>query len=1177
MSHPSIDPFSDELLAELLLSAHILTEEKLLELRALQASESASGGILHKYAFGTDPLASGLVVIDPQTQEIAERVPLSDELPPPDLIDWPSFSSGDLLILSPTECDLLGAVSIAHAPTSGLIPTPQGSYLYRGEIPKNEGSPRLSSLLAPTQAPTASRTHPLDMAASTGGEFLLVANRGGGTVHVVVVNTCQQAGAIMLRAAGSRRAIGMAVDRKVAYLADGGTPRLTVLDLLTLKVKHQPFPTGPLGTLALTPDGSHLLIVFYKAGDELGLLTVSTADMRVRHLMNLPAFKLVDGPGETIIVSPDGNLAYLLAADEHGKPRLFGIDLPRKKVAAEIPLVNMPLGLAFPAPQEWLPPRQTLEQIVLRMGITTPEELQSLQEPEPAVEVGVLMDPSINPLILSQLPERLVRSMGMVPMMRDATHLTVAMVNPRDAACQQLALQLAGGLNLRIIPIEPEELEQFLTDRYPTLMASYQAMKNATPASRGPAPTPGPQPGGPQPGSPQPGPQPGAPKPGPQASVQSAAAAKPAPTDPPPPKASPMPASPMPTKATEPPPPPAALRGPMVSRPAGKGEATLASIETMLSGNGRRFLLAENLKRQLSEIERDRADGWVFKNIVAGTPCYLPSGRILATDLGSHRVVEIDPLSAQIVWTFGDPSERAKSLRSPRYASRLGTGHTLISDTGNHRLVEVDAQGQMVWSHGEQGRAGCSGIALFKPHAALRTAEGTTLIADTGNHRVIEVNAEGEILWQYGNATNRLGGNQGNGSNQLMEPVWAVRLAEGHTLIADTGNARVLELDHEKNLVWQYRAHTTKGGTAVKDPMAATRLPGGNTVILGRQGAIEVDVEGNITWEHHLVVRESGTSPLVPASFMAATTPFPQQAMPEVSHVVPAAKPPEPEGIGSELPPNLPDTFLLPDRQGGRVLEIDRKMQITWQFSGLVLGKGSRLVAPNYVVRLANEGTLIADTGNHRVFEIREQSIIWQFGKAGDPGSGPRQLSQPRSAERTFQGTMLMADFGNHRVLETTIGGETRWTHEGLKGPCYASRLLTGNTLICDWADHQVLEVDPRGKVVWSYGQSGYGGSRENQLYHPEHAIRLENGNTLICDTQNHRVLEVGQERQIVWQYGGDPGLLGRKGRFGIQLNTPVLAWRLPEGNTVVVHAGKNHIVELDPNLNILWHFTLSQ
>ncbi|MNX97008.1 NHL repeat protein [compost metagenome] len=463
----------------------------------------------------------------------------------------------------------------------------------------------------------------------------------------------------------------------------------------------------------------------------------------------------------------------------------------------------------------------------------------------------------------------------------------------------------------------------------------------------------------------------------------------------------------------------------------------------------------------------------------------------------------------------------------------------------------------------------------------MRTPEGGTLIADTGNHRVIEVDEAGAVVWQYGNTANRLGGNQGSGPNQLSEPAWAARLPNGHTLIADTGNGRVIELDAQKALLWQYRAGAARGGTPVKDPCGATRLANGNTLVLGRQGAVEVDPDLTIVWEHHLAPRE-GTAPLsavVPSAHPAYQPILNPEAL--VPLVEPAKKPEPaiaaPDHRGSELPANLPDAVLLADRTGGRVLEIDRKMQIFWQFSGIVGGGGNRLLAPNYVTRLPNGGTLVADTGNHRVVEVRDQSIVWQFGKPGEAGAGPKHLSQPRSVERTPQGTMLIADFGNRRVVEVTVAGDVRWGREGFKGPAYASRLPSGNTLVCDWADHQVLEIDPKGSVVWSFGQSGYGGPGANQLYHPEHAVRLENGNTLIADTQNHRVIEVSPAREIVWQYGGEPAFLGRKGRFGIQLNTPIVAWRLSEGTTLVVHAGKNHIVELDPELNILWHFTLAQ
>jgi len=608
--------------------------------------------------------------------------------------------------------------------------------------------------------------------------------------------------------------------------------------------------------------------------------------------------------------------------------------------------------------------------------------------------------------------------------------------------------------------------------------------------------------------------------------------------------------------------------------PAAAGAQVAPSVETLVSSNGRRVMLIENLKRRLTEVNRDRPDIWTFKDIVAGSASYLPNQRLLVSDMSGNRIVEIDPLTSQVVWTYGEGAQRG--LRGPRWGGRLSNGNTLIADTGNHRVLEVSAAGQPVWTHGESGRAGCTGHGLFKPHAAVRTPEGTTLIADAGNHRVIEVDAKGTIVWQYGNPSNRLGGNQGSGPNQLSEPSWASRMPDGRTLIADTGNGRVLELDPAKNIVWQYRATLAKGGSPVKDPVAATRLPSGNTLILGRQGVIEVDGELNIVWEHHVAPATGSTAPL-PGNHPLTN---PLEALRQASPSVPlemtkrVETPPAPTHTGSELPSNFPDTFLLADRTGGRVVEIDRKLQVFWQFSGFA--GGNRMVAPNYVTRLPNGGTLITDTGNHRVVEVRDQSIVWQYGKTGVTGGDQRHLSQPRSAERTPQGTMLIADFGNRRVLEVTVAGEVRWGREGFKGPCYASRLPSGHTLVCDWADHQVLEIDAKGAVVWSYGQSGYSGSGDNQLFHPEHAVRLENGHTLISDTQNHRVIEVDGDRRIVWQYGGAPEFLGRKGRFGMQFNTPVCAWRLPEGNTVVTHAGKNHVIELDAELNILWHFTLS-
>ena len=475
-----------------------------------------------------------------------------------------------------------------------------------------------------------------------------------------------------------------------------------------------------------------------------------------------------------------------------------------------------------------------------------------------------------------------------------------------------------------------------------------------------------------------------------------------------------------------------------------------------------KVLLPENLKRQLTEISKDR-EAVAFKGVNAGGATYLPNGRILATDVGAGKVIEIDPVTQKVAWSFGgDPGDRAKFLRAPRWASRLSSGNTLIADTGNHRVLEVTPEGEVVWQYGEPGRAGCAGQGLFKPSAAVRSASGNTLITDSGNHRLVEVSPEGKVVWQYGNAANRLGGGAGSGTGQLAEPSYAYRLADGRVLVTDTGNQRVLELDDMKQIVWHYRPGAVKGGLGVKDPMAAFRVDHG-TIVLGRYGVAEVDAELKIIWEYHLA--GAGTAPLPAAApatrELVARIPEAPGAGAQAG-AAPAEA--EPTHAGQELPANFPDTFLVCDRNGGRVVEVDRKMQQVWQFTGMVSGDKQRIVAPNTATRLPNGNTLIADTGNHRVIEVRDQAIVWQFGKRGTAAGDAKHLNQPRSAERTAQHTVVIADFGNGRVLEVSNTQDVVACLTGFKGPAYAAKLATGTFLVVDWGGHQVLECDERGK-----------------------------------------------------------------------------------------------------------------
>lgn len=163
------------------------------------------------------------------------------------------------------------------------------------------------------------------------------------------------------------------------------------------------------------------------------------------------------------------------------------------------------------------------------------------------------------------------------------------------------------------------------------------------------------------------------------------------------------------------------------------------------------------------------------------------TGNVLVADTKNNRIVEIDS-SNNKVWEY------KTRLSTPNYAERLANGNTLIVDSGNNRVVEIDRNGTTVWGCGN----GTNGT-LSHPTFATRLANGNTLITDSGNSRVMEVNANNMVAWSFGMMED---GSQEEGDSKLMNPGSAVRLANGNTLIADTGNDRVIEVNGNGEIQW---------------------------------------------------------------------------------------------------------------------------------------------------------------------------------------------------------------------------------------------------------------------------------------------------------------------------------------------------------------------------------------
>jgi hypothetical protein len=305
----------------------------------------------------------------------------------------------------------------------------------------------------------------------------------------------------------------------------------------------------------------------------------------------------------------------------------------------------------------------------------------------------------------------------------------------------------------------------------------------------------------------------------------------------------------------------------------------------------------------------------------------------------------------------------------------------------------------------------------------------------------------------------------------------------GNYLIADQFNNRVIEVEPDGEVVWQF-------GRGPADFTEAS--------IVGTNDAQRV---GDFT-------------------LMAGTG-------------IPAGQPEAPDCIS---PSGCPDN---------RVILVNRYGRIVWQYGQFgVSGSGPDLLnTPVQNTWLPGEDehdnrddrwsefphghVLITDQGNERIIEVDlHKNIVWQYGTTGVIGNGPNQLSNPNSAELLENGHILIADENNNRAIEVdrnlniihsyTAGGT-------VSGVAFASRLENGHTLLTDSNNSRIVEVDGNDQMVWQYFTNTDPSSNNNRPGGgplPTRAVRLKNGHTLISDQYNHRVIEVDKDKEIVRTFG---------------------------------------------------------
>jgi len=386
----------------------------------------------------------------------------------------------------------------------------------------------------------------------------------------------------------------------------------------------------------------------------------------------------------------------------------------------------------------------------------------------------------------------------------------------------------------------------------------------------------------------------------------------------------------------------AMARPPMARRMGTRPERT-PSLRALLSGGSAIVLIALIVAKPWAGAGPEVASSEYTRG--PGAVATFPQERPTASFPLADPIQSDPPMASAVPFSSASPVP---------IAGRFGLG-LLIADRGNGRLLIVSDAHQVLWHFPVAGSLPTG--QRFSADDAFLSLDGRTIVANDEAHQVIDRIdvVSRRVIWQYGHYDRA-----GSAPGYLSTPDDAYPLANGHVVIADIRNCRIIEVNAAKRIVRQWG----RTGSCSHRPPATFDNPNGDTPL--RDGG--------------LLITEIGGSRVVRLSASGRVV---------FDIHVPVAYP-------SDAQLDAKGNVIVVDYSNpGAILRISPRGRVLWRY-GPPSGKG-RLDHPSLAIVLPDGTIALNDDFRDRVIVVdpRSDRIVWQYGRTDVAGRGPGRLFIP--------------------------------------------------------------------------------------------------------------------------------------------------------------------------------------